>query len=188
MYVMSDKIRQKTNKKKVALSAKDCAYIAVFVAITIVLQLAFSALPGVELVTLLFVSFSFAFGVRRGMIAATTFSLLRQIVFGVFPSVLILYLLYFNLLTCVFGGLGKLVQASRKSLLILTLIACVCTVGFTFFDIMLTVFWYAYTPRAAQAYFYASLPFMIPQIICVAVSMVVLFLPLVQVFRWIKRA
>ena len=71
---MKDKIRAKTTKKKgVTHSAKECAYIAVFVALVIAAQLAFSAVPGVEVVTVLFVAYAFTFGVARGMIAATAF-------------------------------------------------------------------------------------------------------------------
>ena len=178
---------RKLHKKKTAFGAKDCAYIAVFVALAIAAQLAFSALPGVELVTVLFVAFSFVFGARRGMVAATAFSLLRQIVFGVIFNVLVLYLLYFNFLACLFGLLGKRVKLHGKTLVWLTVIACVCTVGFTMLDNLLTPLWYAYTPRAAKAYFYASLSFMIPQVICTAVSVGVLFFPLQRVFRWVKK-
>ena len=53
---MNDKNRQK-------ITALDCAYIATFVALVIAVQLALSFVPGVELVTVLFVTFSFAFGV-----------------------------------------------------------------------------------------------------------------------------
>ena len=98
---MNDKIEQKPNTKKTVISAKDCAYIAVFAALTIAAQLALSVLPGVEAVTVLFISFSFVFGIKRGVIAATAFTLLRQFVFGVFPVVLVLYLIYFNLLACI---------------------------------------------------------------------------------------
>ena len=107
---MNDKIQQKTNRNTRGISAKDCAYIAVFVALTIAAQLALSVLPGVEVVTVLFISFSFVFGIKRGVIAATAFTLLRQFVFGVFPVVLVLYLIYFNLLACIFGTLGKKIR------------------------------------------------------------------------------
>ena len=75
---MNMKSRQK-NKERKAIDTRDCAYIAVFVALVIGAQLALSVVPGLELVTVLFVVFSFTFGVKRGMIAATAFSLLRQL-------------------------------------------------------------------------------------------------------------
>lgn len=183
-----NKTKEKPNTgKSREISAKDCAYIAVFVALVIVAQLALSLVPGVEVVTVLFVAFSFAFGVRRSMIAATAFALLRQIAFGFYPLVLILYLVYFNLLALLFGFIGKRAGATPKNLLWLTAAACVCTVGFTMLDNILTPLWYGYTEHAARAYFYASLPFMLPQIVCTAVSVGVLFLPLARIFRWLAR-
>ena len=158
-----------------------------FVALVIAAQLALSVIPGVEVVTVLFVAFSFAFGVKRGMIAATVFSVLRQFVFGVFPNVLVLYLIYFNALVYVFGILGKQVKPTAKNLVWLTAVACVCTAGFTMLDNILTPLWYGYSSRAAELYFYASLPFMIPQVICTAVTVGVLFLPLERIFKWIHH-
>ena len=163
--------------------SKDCAYIAVFVALTIAAQLCFSAIPGVELVTILFVSFSFAFGSRRGMLAATVFSLLRQLVFGFFLSVLVLYLLYYNMLAWLFGFLGKRMSCKSKNLPLLTGIACVCTVGFTMLDNVITSLWLGYSGRMFKLYFMASLSFMVPQVICTAVTVSILFLPLVKIFR-----
>ena len=171
---MNDKNRQKN-------IGKECAYIAVFVALTIAAQVCLSFLPGVEVVTVLFISYAFVFGVRRGMIAATAFSLLRQMVFGFFPLVLILYFIYFNLLTALFGFLGK--KLSLKHLFWIVLIACVCTVCFTLLDNVLTIYWYAYTPRAAKIYIYASFSVMIPQVICTAISVGVLFFPLVKILK-----
>ena len=183
MYEMNDKKRQKKN----AFSARDSAYIAIFVALVIAAQLCLAVLPGIELVTVLFVSFAFVFGVGKGMLAATAFSLLRQLVFGFHPVVLILYLIYYNLLALNFGLLGKRRKPTPKSLLFITALACIGTVCFTLFDNILTPLWYAYTPKAARLYFYASLPFMIPQVICTAVTVGVLFLPLARIFSWFKK-
>ncbi|MBQ7948490.1 MAG: hypothetical protein IJ284_01895 [Clostridia bacterium] len=162
---------------------KDCAYVAVFVALTIAAQLCLSVIPGVEVVTVLFVAFSYAFGIKRGMVAATAFSLLRQFVFGFFPTVLVLYLVYYNALSALFGLLGKRVQNEPKNLLFLTAVACVCTMCFTMLDNILTPLWYGYTARAAKLYFYASFAFMIPQVICTAISVGMLFIPLTKVFQ-----
>lgn len=170
------------NRQKIPIG-KDCAYIAVFVALTIEAQLCLSFIPGVEVVTVLFVSFSFVFGIKRGMIAATAFSLLRQFVFGFFPTVLVLYLVYYNLLTALFGFLGKKVQSCSKNLLFLTSIACLCTVGFTMLDNLLTPLWYGYSGRVLKMYFYTSFSFMIPQTVCTAVSVGFLFLPLTKIFQ-----
>lgn len=168
-------------------TAKELAQLAVFVALVIAAQLALSFVPGVEVVTLLFVTYAFTFGVRRGMFAATAFSLLRQLVFGVYPTVLILYLVYYNGLTLCFGLLGGKVKKPLKNLWWLTLTACVCTACFTLFDDVLTPLWYGYTQKAARAYFIASLPFMLPQVLCTGVTVGVLFFPLYKAFCLIKR-
>ena len=177
------------NKGKVfaVRSAKECAYLAVFVALLIVVQLVFSAVPGVEAVTVLLVSYAFVFGVRRGVIAAAAFALLRQIVFGFSPTVLILYLVYYPALSAAFGGFGHTVKKSLFSLWWLVLVACVCTATFTMMDNVITPLWYGYSQRVVSAYFYASFSFMIPQIVCTALSVSILFLPLEKAFRFAKR-
>ena len=77
-------------------------------------QFALSVIPGVELVTVSFVAYAYVFGYRRGMVAATAFSLLRQLVFGIFPTVLLLYLIYYNALVCVFGLLGEKKESDAR--------------------------------------------------------------------------
>ena len=163
-------------------TAKECALIAVFVALVIVAQIALSSLPGVEVVTVLFVSYSFTAGWKRGMLTATIFSLLRQIVFGFFPTVLILYLVYYNLLALCFGLIGGKIQKPYKWLPIIVVTACLGTVFFALIDNILTPLWYSYGAQATKVYFISSLPFMIPHVICTAVSVSVLFLPLNAVF------
>ena len=183
-----EQLNNRGKKRRFALrSGKECAYLAVFVALVIAAQLLLAAVPGVEVVTLLFVGYAFVFGVRRGMIAATAFSLLRMLVFGFSPTVLLLYLVYFNGLTALFGGLGRVVKKPLRSLWWLVLVACVCTALFSVIDAILTPLWYAFSPRATQAYITATLPFMIPQIICTAVSVGVLFIPLQKAFSFIKK-
>lgn len=168
-------------------SAKECAYLAVFVALVIAVQTVLSLVPGVELVTVLFVAYAFTMGPWRGVIAATAFSLLRQLVFGFYPTVLVLYLIYFNLLTVSFGLLGKVIKSPLKRLPIIVIIACFYTVIFTMIDNVLTPWWFGYDKRAATLYFKASLPFMIPQVICTAISVAALFYPLYKVFGFVNK-
>ncbi len=176
------------NRKNIAgRVSKECAYMAVFVALLIAVQLVLSFLPGVELVTLLFVGYAFVFGVKRGMLSATAFSLLRMLVFGFQPVVLVLYLVYYNLLTLLFGWLGGRVKQPLKSLWWLTVVACLCTASFSLADNILTPLFYGYSKRAFEAYFVASLSFMLPQIVCTALTVGLLFLPVVAAFRVAKR-
>ena len=192
MYAMNDKKGQKSTKKRWAgNAAKECAYLAVFVALVIAVQLVLSLVPGVELVTVLFVSYAFVFGWKRGVAAATVFSLLRQLVFGFDPVILVLYLVYFNLLAAIFGVLGTIIWKNKnpiRALPVVVLLACLGTVCFHMLDNILTPIWFGYTQRAAKAYFYASLPFMVPQVVCSAISVGVLFLPLVTAFAYIKKS
>ncbi len=171
------------NDKKIKSTAKECAFLAVFVALVIAVQVVLSWVPGVELVTVLFVSYSFVMGWKRGVLAATAFSLLRQIVFGFFPTVLVLYLVYYNLLAFVFGLIGKRIEKQLKNLPLIVMLSCVGTIIFHATDNILTPIWYGYGAQATKAYFLASLSFMLPQVICTAVSVSCLFLPLWKVLK-----
>ena len=177
----------KMQKRKGVRSAKECAYLSAFVALLVAMQLVLSIVPGVELVTVLFVAFSLVMGAKRAMFAATAFSLLRQFVFGFFPAVLLLYLIYFNLLGLCFGLLGRKWGLSGKTLPLFVVIACVCTMCFTLLDNVITPLWYAYTFEAAKAYFFASLPFLIPQVTCTAISVSLLLFPLGKAFLLVKK-
>ncbi len=88
--------------------AKEIAYIAVTSALLICVQLALSAVPGVECVTVLLLSTSYVFGARFGFFTGLTFSLLRCLIFGFYLSVVLLYCIYFPLFGIVSGLCGKL--------------------------------------------------------------------------------
>ena len=177
------KLVMENKKNSRGHTAKECALLAVFVAVVIASQTILSAIPGVEIVTVLFVSYSFSVGWKKGMLAATAFSLLRQIIFGFFPTVLVLDLVYYNLLALSFGALGKKIKKPTKYLPLIVLLACLGTVFFTIFDNVLTPLWYGYNKRATELYFFSSLPFMIPQVICTIISVTCLFLPLWKSFK-----
>ena len=176
-------LSRKDKKSNKVRTAKECALLAVFVAVVIAAQMVLSFIPGVEIVTVLFVSYSFVAEWKRGMFTATAFSLLRQIIFGFFPTVLILYLVYYNLLAFCFGLLGKKIKRPIKALPLIVVIACLGTVLFSMIDNVLTPIWYGYGARATRAYFFASLSFMVPQVICTAISVSCLFLPLWKAFK-----
>lgn len=88
-------------------TAKDVAAVGLMTALLIGGQLILSAVSGVEIVTVLLLCFSYSFGWKRGMAAATAFSLLRCFLFGFFPSVIVLYLIYYNVFAFLFGFLGN---------------------------------------------------------------------------------
>ena len=170
-------------------AAKECAYLAVFVALLIAAQFVFSFLPGVEIVTVLFVGYAFVFGVKRGMLAATAFSLLRMLLFGFHPNVLVLYLLYYNGLTALFGCVRRWVKTGKelRALWWIILLACLCTAVFSMLDNLITPLWYGFSARALKAYFFASFSVMLPQVICTLFSVGLLFLPLQKTFVFIKK-
>ena len=175
--------QSKPNGKFWIRSTLECAYIAVFLAVVFAVQFALSSIAGVELVTVLFVSYAYVFGVRRSIIAATMFSTLRMILFGFYPSVLILYLLYYSFLCTMLALLGK----RHARLWKVVLVATVCASLFTLLDDIITPLYYGFSTLVANTYFYASLPVMGINCACVAVSVGALFVPLVKVFSIAKK-
>lgn len=89
-------------------AAKEIAYISVMTALLIGGQLVFSFVAGIEIVTLLLVCFSYVFGVKDGVLCAAAFSLLRCFLWGFYPSVVILYLIYYPSLAAAFGAIGRI--------------------------------------------------------------------------------
>lgn len=174
-------------KQKKIHVGKECAYLAVFVALVIAAQLCLSAVAGVEVVTVLFAAYAFTFGTGRGMLAATAFSLLRMLVFGFFPQVLVLYLLYYNAFTLLFGALGERLEEPLKRLWLLILFACIATLIFSALDLIINALWYAYSWAAIKVYALASLPVAATQVVCAGVSVGVLFMPLHKTFSLAKK-
>lgn len=125
---------------KAESAAKDIAYCAVACALMTGVQYVFSFVAGVELVTVIFACFCAVFGVRRGVLCAVVFSLLRCIVFGFAPNAIVLYLVYYPLFALVFGFMGRVTAdiLGRKSLafvitvnavLAITAAACALALG-----------------------------------------------------------
>ena len=89
------------------MNAKKIAVCAVTVALLIAVQFALSFVSGLELVTVLLLCFCYTFGAACGMLVATAFSLIRCLLFGFMPNVVLLYLIYYNLFALLFGSLRK---------------------------------------------------------------------------------
>ena len=218
------------------MAAKKIAACAVMVALLIAVQFALSFVPGVELVTVLLLCFCYAFGRACGVITATAFSLLRCMLFGFMPNVLILYLVYYNLFALLFGSLKHhrlpswlgpillcalaigsayfavtgipisilyqskirimlwilfgiviallvfyavlIVAKKNYELAGITALAAFCTVLFTLLDDIISPLILGYGMDTAIAYFYTSFLAMLPQTICTAVSVFLLFPPI----------
>ncbi|MCD8373472.1 MAG: hypothetical protein LUD27_09275 [Clostridia bacterium] len=93
-------------------SAKEIAYSAVMAALLIGGQFVFSNVVGVEVVTVLLCCFSFVFGKRAGVLSAAAFALLRCFIYGFYPDVIALYLIYYPLFAFIFGSLGSVKEQS----------------------------------------------------------------------------
>ena len=114
-------------------TAKKTAICGAFCALLLATQYVFNAITGVELVTLLFVTFCFTFGGVCGFLVAVAFCLLRCLIYGFFPSVMVLYLIYYPLLALAASALGKAVKnaPALKQTIIVTLFSVVFTVIFS---------------------------------------------------------
>ena len=77
-------------------TAKKIILPGVFTALLLGAQLVLSGISGIELVTVLLLTFAYKYGIKQGLFVANAFSLLRCFLFGFYPNVLILYLLYYN--------------------------------------------------------------------------------------------
>lgn len=167
------------------MNVKDLTLIGVFTAVLLGGQLALSAISGVEIVTVLFASFVYARGVKNGLMLATCFSLIRCLIFGFIPTVIILYLIYYNLFAVIVGGLSFVFKRklTLKTVIILTVTVLVLTVLFTVLDNFITPLFYGYNKETTKAYIVMSLYAVIPQGICVAVTMSCLFYPLLKLYE-----
>lgn len=165
-------------------TAKEIALTGLFTAVLLGAQFVLSQVVGVEVVTVLLLTFAYRFGARRAMIVANAFSLLRCFIYGFFPAVVILYLVYYNIFSLLFGLLGAKYtrKTDLRALITVTLLAAFMTVIFTLLDDIITPLFYGMSAGAARVYFLASLPVMVPQIICSVVTTLILFKPLVKAY------
>lgn len=166
-------------------AAKEIALVSVFAALLIGGQFVLSGLSGIEVVTVLLLSFSYYFGVRRGLFVANAFSFLRCFIYGFFPTVLILYFVYYNLFVLIFGlvGLKYKKELNIKIHVLLVIIACIMTIAFTGLDDVITPLYYRFSINAMKAYAIASLTAVIPQVICTILTVTILLPILLRIFR-----
>ena len=134
------------------------------VALLIAVQMALTAISGVELVTVILLCLCFCYGIRTGLAIATTFSLLRCFFFGFQVNVIVLYLIYYNLFARFFGWLGRRFAGETTWLQrgILVASAVVFTCLFTLLDDVITPLIYGFHPDAAKVYFLQSMTAMVP--------------------------
>ena len=184
----SEKTGPAQKKQRALRGAGYVAVAAVFSALLLGAQYALWFVRGVEVVTVLLLVFSYRFGVRCGVLSAVAFSLLRCLLFGFFPNVVILYLLYYPLFTACFGFLGNALRrlTALHTPLLVTALSVLFTALFTLLDDVVTPLFYGYTKEAAFAYFLASLPTMAMQCACALLTVFLLFRPLMAVLRRLR--
>ena len=158
---------------------------ALYTALLICVQFVLSGVAGVELVTVFFLAFCFCCGVKAGVTVAVCFSTIRCFLFGFYPSVIILYLVYYTGFALFFGFLGNRFnrKASFTAYLWSVILSIAFTAVFTLLDDMITPLFYGFGLNAAKAYFYSSLPFMLAQCICTLISVSLLFIPLCKALK-----
>jgi len=167
---------------KTISAAKEIAMLSMMTALLIGGQLALSMVLNVEVVTVLLCSFSCIFGIKRAMITATAFSLLRCFIFGFFPSVIVLYLVYFNLFALFFGAFGKTFVGKFPYVIFFAVLLTMC---FTLIDDIISPFMYGikFFP-----YFVASLTAMAMHMLNAVITVAFLFVPLNEMFKKIKNS
>lgn len=155
-----------------------------FTALLIGVQFAFSFTYGIEFVTVTLAMFSLVFGVRRGVVAAISFSLIRCLLFGFHPAVIVLYLVYYPLFAFVCGLIGKI--NGKAQYFVLVFAVGIMTVCFSLIDDIITPLMLGMNKDAWLVYFYGSFLAMVPQTICATISTLVLFIPLKKLFGKLK--
>ena len=164
---------------------KFIARVAMSVALLIGGQLVLNSITGIEIVTVMMLCLCYCYGVHYGIATATTFSLLRCLVFGFQINVIVLYLVYYNLFALFFGWLGGRFSGGTSAFrtLIVVASAVAFTVCFTLLDDVITPLIYGFHRKAALAYFLGSLYAVIPQSVCTLATVTVCFHPLTKVIR-----
>lgn len=229
------------------MTTRRIAASAVMVALLIAMQYVLQFVVGVELVSVLLLCFCYTFGVWCGLMTATAFSILRCLLFGFSPNVVVLYLVYYNLFALVFGiaarrrppvwlcpvllailaalccyfaaagvpvsilyrkklsamlwvlfgiitailifyiALIVFKKSGGRELATVTALAAFMTVCMTLLDDIVTPLFLGYSADAALAYFYTGFLAMLPQTICVSLSVLLLFYPLKAAFGYIAK-
>lgn len=160
---------------------KDIIICGLFTALLLASQISLSFIGGVEIVTLLLLCYAYSFGAKYSMLSATAFSLIRCIIFGFYPTVIIEYLIYYNLFSLFFSFLGKrLGKINFIKQCIVVIFACAFTCMFTLLDDFITPLYYGID---FYPYFISSLPFMAIQCSCTFITVFPLVKPIVNTIQ-----
>lgn len=169
-----------TGKQSVSIGAKKVALIAIMTATIEAGKLALSAIPNVEVVSLLCAVYGYVFGLI-GVVSIVLFVGIETLIWGVNTWVLS-YLIYWPMVCMIFWLLRLLKVKSR---LIITAVIVVLTAFFGVLTSLVDVglfsgFWDNFWQRFA-IYYSRGIVFYIVQIVCNAIVFPLLFLPLAKV-------
>ncbi len=172
-------------QRNFSFSVRTIALVGVMAATLEAVKLALSALPNIELVSLLLALYGYVFG-PVGALAAVVFVGAEILVWGM-GTWIISYLIYWPLLTVLFWLIGK--KISNR--FIITGIAVVMTFFFgiltSLVDIGLFSGYWSNFARRFTIYYLRGVWFYVTHIACNAVVFITLFKPLEKLFRKLKR-
>ena len=169
-----------TGKQSVSIGAKKVALIAIMTATIEAGKLALSAIPNVEVVSLLCAVYGYVFGLI-GVVSIVLFVGIETLIWGVNTWVLS-YLIYWPMVCMIYWLLRILKVQSR---LIITAVIVVLTAFFGVLTSLVDVglfsgFWEDFWQRFA-IYYSRGIVFYVVQIACNTIVFPLLFLPLVKV-------
>lgn len=172
-------------KHATSIGAKKVALIAIMTATIEAGKLALSAIPNVEVVSLLCAVYGYVFGLI-GVVSIVLFVGIETLIWGVNTWVLS-YLIYWPTVCMIYWLLGRLKVKSR---LIITAVIVVLTVFFGVLTSLVDVglfsgFWDNFWQRFA-IYYSRGIVFYVVQIACNAIVFPLLFLPLAKVLTKFK--
>jgi hypothetical protein len=153
-------------------------------------QFVLSQVGGIEIVTVLLLSYSYCFGAKKGACVAVCFSILRCFIYGFYLNVILLYLIYYPLFAIFWGTIGKKINNLGG----IAIIAALCTLLFTCIDNIISPLFNFIIPgkewnfKSIYMYWIASAPFALIQSACSVVTVALLFIPLKKVFTTINKA
>lgn len=165
-------------------TARNIAICGAFCALLIAIQYALNAVKGIELVTVFFFTFCFCFGGLYGCAVAVCYTLIRTFLFGFFPNVFLLYIIYYPIFALASGLVGKLLKKSSPKGQLLGSIVAVAflVILFSAIDCLITPIVYTYTKGAWMAYVVQALPVCAIQCGCAIITTALLFFPLTRTF------
>ena len=177
----------KIDAKTAKLSALQIAYVAVCAATVTAGKTALSAIPNVEIVSLLLAAYGYCFGIS-GVLSSFVFCGVEILIWGA-GSWVVLYFIYWPALAVLFAVFGRL---KIKNKIVITLTACVMTTLFGVLSSLIdtglfTGFHENFWSRFAVLYVRGG-AFYLTQIICNAVAFTLLFPPLCALLRRIAPA